>query len=53
MVRTFLNDQAKAADAQWRAAWALLSDEWRRAIAHYCMQSDPDVAVTVLKIRSV
>jgi hypothetical protein len=53
MVRTFTsNEQARTAAAQWRAAWALLTDEWQRAIAHFCLQEDRDLAVTVLKIRS-
>ena len=52
MVRTTTTDKQKAA-AQWRAAWALLTVEWRDAIAAFCMQSDRDVAVEALKIRSV
>lgn len=53
MVRTFTSEQtARTAAAQWRAAWALLSDEWQRAIAAFCLREDRDLAVVAMKIRS-
>jgi hypothetical protein len=45
------NDSQKIA-AQWRAAWKLLPEEWRRAIAEFCLQ-DRDVAVAAMKLPTV
>jgi hypothetical protein len=39
--------------AQWRAAWALLPEEWRRAIADFCLQSDRDVAVVAMRMPTL
>lgn len=36
---------------QWRAAWALLPEEWRRAIEEFCLLADRDVADAALKIQ--
>ena len=35
--------------AQWLAAWALLPEEWRRAIEEFCLRSDLDVAAAALQ----
>ena len=34
--------------AQWLAAWALLPEEWRRAIEEFCLLADIDVAAAAL-----
>jgi hypothetical protein len=47
-----ITSQQKIA-AQWRAAWALLPEEWRRAIADFCLQSDRDVAVMVMRMPTI
>jgi hypothetical protein len=43
MARTITKTDRKMT-AQWRAAWALLSPEWRRAIAWFCFHADEHVA---------
>jgi hypothetical protein len=42
MARTITKTGRKTA-AQWRAVWALLTPEWRRAIVRFCMLADVDV----------
>ena len=39
--------------AQWLAAWALLPEEWRRAIEEFCLRIDSDVAAAALKIDAM
>ena len=34
--------------SQWLAAWALLPEEWRRAIEEFCLLADIDVAAAAL-----
>jgi hypothetical protein len=48
MARDRTNENAAA-----HAAWELLPEEWRRAIAEFCLRSDRDVAIAAMKIRSV
>jgi hypothetical protein len=46
---SFFRGSPMRSTAQWRAAWALLPEEWRRAIAEFCLRSDRDIAAAVLK----
>ena len=50
MVRTTTTEKQKAA-AQWHAAWALLTQDWRDAIALFCALTDTDVGQTAMAGR--
>ena len=43
VVRNITSTENKQPSTQWRTAWAMLPDEWRNAIARFCVLTDADV----------